>query len=186
MQYTSHPTATLAGRTARRLLIVLLAGIGGPALAAGPSPVAHSQLQRCPFTAEELSAATGLKVEMVPLMSFAGAPKPMTEPVNGEMFLSCSATDGGASASLLVSQRWFDPKTAAARIKALQLRDLKAAQALPGDADGALWLSERDGAKQALHYVRGGNVMVMVSVDGVPKRLATDLQARLTKLRRVP
>jgi hypothetical protein len=181
-----HSTAPRSGRSARLMLLVLLAGIGSAALAAAPAPVAHGQLQRCPYTAEELSAATGLKVEMVPLMTFAGAPKPMTEPVNGEMFLSCSATDGGASASLLVTQRWFEPKTAAARIKALQLRDLKGAQALPGDADGALWLSERDGAKQALHYVRGGNVMVMVSVDGVPKRLVTDLQARLSKLRRVP
>lgn len=172
------------GRLARPVLALtlVLAGAAGAVAA----PVAHTQLQRCPYTAEELSAATGLKIELVPLMTFAGAPKPMTEPVNGEMFLSCSATDGAVSASLLVSQRWFDPKTAAVRIKALQLRDLKDAKPLPGDADGALWLSEREGAKQALHYVRGGNVMVMVSINGVPQPLVNGMQAKLLKLRRVP
>jgi hypothetical protein len=171
-------------RLVRRVAALTLALGAAPWV--GAAPVAHTQLQRCPYSAEELSAATGLKIELLPLMTFSGAPKPMTEPVNGEMFLSCSGTDGAVSASLLVSQRWFDPKTAAVRIKALQLRDMKGARPLPGDADGALWLSERAGARQALHYVRGGNVMVMVSIDGVPQPLASGLQAKLLKLRRVP
>ncbi len=170
---------------ARRLLLACAAGLlAAPAWAAEALP--YQRLQRCPFTPAELSAATGLKVELVPLMEFAGAPKPMTAPEQGRLFLSCNATDGAAPATLLVTQQWFDPKTAAARIQALKARDLKDAQPVPGDPDGALWLTERDGAKQTLYYVRGGNVLVSVGVNGVPPSLQASLRAGLLKLKRVP
>ena len=167
-----------------------LAAAATVALAAGGQAVAaeigHTALQRCPFSAAELAAATGLKVELVPLMTMAGAPQPMSAPSNGAMFLSCSATDGAVSASLLVTQQWFEPKTAAARIQALRQRDFKAAEPVPGDPDGAWWLNERQGAKQALYYVRGGHVLVMASVNGVPQPLQAGLRNGLLKLRRVP
>jgi hypothetical protein len=172
-------------RTARPLLAAGLALACSVVTAAEPVSYPYQALQRCPFSTAELSAATGLKVELVPLMTFAGAPQPMTAPKEGQMFLSCSATDGAQSASLLITQRWFEPATAAARIKALILRDQQAAQPVPGDADGARWLSELQGARQVLFYVRR-NVMVEVWVNGVPPALRDGLREKLLKLRRVP
>lgn len=171
-----------------RMAIMGLAGLAATSasLAAPPTAVAYERLQRCPFSAADLSTATGLKVELVELPQIAGAPPPMTKPRDGQMFLSCSAVDGAAAANLLITQRWFEPKSAAARIQALRLRDLKAAQPIANDPDGALYLSERNGAKQGLHYVRGGNVLVSISINSIPQNLQAGLRDKLTQLRRQP
>lgn len=146
----------------------------------------YRSLQRCPFTADELSQATGLVLELVEPISISGSPPIPTRPENGAMYFTCQAVDGRAAANLTVRQSWFDPKDAATRIKSkLAQPHLNSMSVVPNDPDSARWLNEMQGIKQGLYYIRG-NVLMEIQINGIPKRLQATLRTKLLKLKRLP
>lgn len=152
---------------------VLALGLAQMSSAQGIQP----SREACGFTAQELEAALGVKLE-------AGRGSEMAFP-GGKQF-TCTYRAHGSVSVLLTQMRMDNPQIAADahdRFKAGSM------ELIVGDPDKARWqLGQGDLTAVTLHYQRSGtDVQVRVQGVDVKNRNAVEaMRARVLKLRRLP
>jgi hypothetical protein len=146
-----------------------------------------ADLVPCPFTQQEVLTAFGVAVE-------SGAPSFMDFP--GGRDVACLYDVINSQAVITVRQTWGTlPGATATGVSELEKPRLE--RAIPGDADGAMWVREKQEAaagddrndkKVKLQYNRAqGRVKTELSFYGLGGEwLAADFRQKLLKLRRVP
>ncbi|MEW6430269.1 MAG: hypothetical protein AB1730_02070 [Myxococcota bacterium] len=97
----------------------------------------------------------------------------------------CRGIGDGNNGYMHVTQTVAPPATAAKRFDAILRTELKGAEPVPGDPDGARWLAKPELKTYTLAYVRGA-VLTRLTVLSPDKEFVAGLKDGLLKLKRVP
>jgi hypothetical protein len=179
------PTARIAFMVP---IALALTGLMPAAVFSQAQELQPSDLIPCPFTPAEIQTAFGVTVE-------PGAPSFMNFP--GGRDVACLYDVINSQAVITVRQTWGTLPGPAASNGVPEVEKERLERAIPGDADGAMWVrdkkeagaaDDRDEKKVKLQYGRAqGRVRTELSFYGLGGEwVAADFRQKLLKLRRVP
>jgi len=155
------------------LLFWATASVAAPKVAA---PKDTAALVGCPYSSEEVSAALGMGMKWQPATVMDEA---------GMKVATCRGIAQGANGYMFITQSAAPAATAAKRFDALMRTELKGAEPVEGDPDGARWWARPDLKSYTLVYVRG-TVMTRLNISSPDPDYIGRLREGLLKLRRLP
>jgi hypothetical protein len=133
-------------------------------------------LVACPYTSADVERAIGLKMNWK---------SPGRDVRDGMHHRFCTGTGDGNNAYMFITQIWVDPKTAAKRLDAYMRLEVKDAELVAKDPDGARYSANPGSKSYKFAYIRG-NVLTLLSISSPPSDKVAGLREGLAKLKRLP
>jgi hypothetical protein len=162
--------------TGRRWRAAAIGAVAALAVPAWGEPRATTPTGVCPYTSEDIQAALGVGMKWM---------APLEDKSDGVRTTTCRGIVQGADGYLTVVRTHWPRDTASKRFSAFLRTEMKDAEAVPGDPDGAHWSARTDLRTYGIAYLRGA-VLTRILVASPDKDVVPRLRDGLLKLKRLP